>query len=895
MQIQGQALRTIGELMKILQENITGSVDPESRKKIGTVSSINGVPKVDSYLVNIPLLLENQCTSIISRHSKNETVERMLQEISNTIGEADGTTNIKSKLNSLLNAFSNADTFQSESKQKAALNQIKDAVRGFCGGMNSLDRELVTQMKEADKAIVRNVDLLNSAIKKAYKAKQYMNSVTDKNDSNALGAFRTTVQEIAKFVSVTENSNGDITTDGVLLVSHESYAVINYDGAISKEELLKNGTKPITVKYCNSDDNIDRNSTDITLSGGVIGGAAEIRDEILPKHRSEIRETGEKIVEQINAAAGGVCANKIDSAPLKGNEEFARKVTFAVVDKNGHKITRDGREVTSLTVDLDKLISSTGLASGTVQTIADEFNHHFQHAFRAPRTVIGEVLDSQGDPFAVPKYMVNNIRLQINHLTNTSLGYGFNIENTSGSNVEFEVVSYKMHEIDGNWYEYYMKGSLKSSILSNGQTMLSNGNHPIQIYNTSVVNNEIKIQFLLRVKDESGNLDTKTVQFNIPTDRGDITNNHYSPVTAGVPVVPVVGGAYAEQIAAVGGGFSTARAEIETIDGEDYLHFEGEGDYQIVIDGSNFAQKLGINNIITYDKDSDELNFQIDAKLTADSFPYHSIGLGAPETRTVNVGTQAATLTAAFAINVINPVNLVFAVGGYFEVKVDHGTGMQTYNFTFHNSPGIGAGPLNNDQIEIKNTWPEQLEEIVKKVNDLNSYTVGYHSMVKASVNGSRILFESPKGQQFNDKINIDFNGLGLVPTLTDGTGVVVAAANMNLAGGNSEERTITYAAPGDSHYNFSGLANLTHTSINADMTKTISKFLSDVTHAKAETKAAENIAEALSKERKEIVGVNVNEAMMSMVQLQHLSQAIMMAWSFQKQLTDYFFQMTAR
>ena len=873
-------LLPIRNLLDLHQENIVNSVDPNSIRQEPRVKNHKGRITVDKVPVYVPPSLESGCRNIISLFSKNTTISNQLQELISNIGEADGKVFIKEKLNSLLAAFKALGTPKDNKSKEVAIGQALEYAKEFCRSVNSMDQELATKIQELGKKIRNNVDNLNTAIKELYYAKKHKEHPANENDTSTLGNYYAAVQKLAEFVSVRENGVGDITTeDGNLLVSNENYAVLNYedhDGELSEHN-------PITVKYLDSQDTIGKNSSNIALKGGIIGGCIELRDKILPDQRREIQQSAEQVISKINEAAGGILFQDRYSGAISGDEQFGGKVKFTVVDSNGKKITRNGREVTPLTIDLEKLRPST---TGAVQTIASEFNRHFQHSFRGPRTVIGEVKDSADNSFDPPKYMANNIKLVAeSNITDNQLTFDFELENTSCTGASFEVLSLSVGGKDQVGVGVDNFSPYEPFLLPNGETTRTNQNFTV---NVPAGKDYCDVLALVRVRDENGNLETKNVKFTIDIRNQNILNNHYNAT----PRAPAAGAGVldAAQIPP-GVGFSTARAEIETRDEQNYLHFEGEEDYKILIDseGSNFAQALKLNTIITQDPSSETLSFQLDENLTTESFPQHKIGASTPIKRKVNVGTKSAVLNMVF-VGGVPIVPIAPAIGDTLTIRVTHAAGVeQGYIFTFAAAPAAGAAPLNNNEIEVKANLQEQLEKIVKKVNSFNSFTAGYQSIVKASSDGANtITFESPKGNNFNNKINIGMRiGVHVVPA--------GAFRARNLTGGESEEQTKTYSALGDAKPSFGKLTNLINTDVKDNLTSAASKISSDATLAKAEAEAAENSAKTLKKERIAKVGVDGYQTMMEMQQLQYIYQSVMLSFNVQKSCMDYLFQIAAR
>ena len=872
-------LLPIRNLLDLHQENIVNSVDPNSIRQEPRVKNHKGRITVDKVPVYVPLSLESGCRNIISLFSKNTTISNQLQELISNIGEADGKVFIKEKLNSLLAAFKALGTPKDNKSKEVAIGQALEYAKEFCRSVNSMDQELATKIQELDGKIRNNVGNLNTTIKELYYAKKHKEHPANENDTSTLGNYYAAVQKLAEFVSVRENGVGDITTeDGNLLVSNENYAVLNYedhDGELSEHN-------PITVKYLDSQDTIGKNSSNIALKGGIIGGCIELRDKILPDQRREIQQSAEQVISKINEAAGGILFQDRYSGAISGDEQFGGKIKFTVVDSNGKKITRGGREVTPLTIDLEKLRPSTG---GAVQTIADEFNRHFQYSSRGPRTVIGEVKDPAGNSFDTPKYMVNNIKLVAeSNITDNQLTFDFELENTSCTNARFEVLNLSVGEKDKAGVAVDNFSPYEPFSLSNGEATRTNQNFTVPV---PAGKDYCDVLALVRVRDENGNLETKNVKFTIDIRNQNILNNHYNAT----PRVAAAGGVPDAVQIPPGVGFSTARAEIETRDEQNYLHFEGEEDYKILIDseGSNFAQALKLNTIITQDPNSETLSFQVDENLTTESFPQHKIGASTPIKRKVNVGTKSAVLNMTFG-------GAAPAAGNTLTIRVQHDAAtQQDYQFTFAAAPAAGANPLNNNQIEVKANLQEQLEEIVKKVNSLNSFTAGYQSIVKASSDGANtITFESPKGDNFNNKIGINTAGIAGINYTNRAGGVVLPGLVAGgVTGGESEEQTRIYSAPGDAKPSFGKLTNLIN--VKDNLTSAASKISSDATLAKAEAEAAENSAKTLKKERIAKVGVDGYQTMMEMQQLQYIYQSVMLSFNVQKSCMDYLFQIAAR
>jgi flagellar hook-associated protein 1 FlgK len=261
--------------------------------------TLDGVESVRDELLN--LQIQQQTSDQSSANTQNSLLQQ-IQTYFTSNGEDLATT---------LSAFSSSLAQLSANPSNSAVQQsVYSAAQNLVGSFNNTANGLTTAQSDADQQVTQTVAQintltqqiaqLNSQLTPSVLATQNGGTIEDQRDQ--------LVQQLSTLtgISVTQSSDGEVITTGngtPLVMGSQSYNLQTATGTDGFQQVL------------------DSNGNNVTSSiqGGQLGGAIQMRDQVIPGYLSSLNTLAGQFATSMNAAQ----AQGFDSTGSKGQPFFS--------------------------------------------------------------------------------------------------------------------------------------------------------------------------------------------------------------------------------------------------------------------------------------------------------------------------------------------------------------------------------------------------------------------------------------------------------------------------------------------------------------------------------------------------------------------------------------------
>jgi flagellar hook-associated protein 1 len=297
----------------------------------GTVTgggvSLNGLESVRDELLNLQI---QQQTSAQSSADTESSALQQVQTYFSTSGN---------DIASAFSAFSSSLAELSASPSDTAVQQaVLSAGQNLAGAFNSAANGLTTVQSAMNTQVTQTVSQINSLTQQIAQLNGQVSQLTEAGqDGGTVEDQRDElVQQLSQLtgISVTQSSDGEVITTGngtPLVMGSQSFSLQTTTGSNGMQNVL------------------DSNGTDITstLEGGQLGGAIQMRDQVIPGYLTQLNTLASQFASAFNAAqaqgfdSNGNPGQNFFSVPTSGSGAAAG-ISVSITDPSQIAISSDG-------------------------------------------------------------------------------------------------------------------------------------------------------------------------------------------------------------------------------------------------------------------------------------------------------------------------------------------------------------------------------------------------------------------------------------------------------------------------------------------------------------------------------------------------------------------------
>lgn len=346
---------------------------------IGGGVSLTGLQSVRDELLNL------QIQSQTSLQSSVDTQSSSLQQIQ-TYFSSTGT-----DIASALSAFSSDLTQLSASPSSSAVQQeVLSSGQNLANAFNNTASGLTSAQSSADTQVTQTVSQINSLTTQIAQLNGQISQLTADGQSGGTVEDQRDelVQQLSQLtgISVMQGSDGETITTGngtPLVMGNSSYSLQTTTGSDGMQHVL------------------DSNGNDITSSiqGGQLGGAIQIRDQVIPGYLAQLNTLASQFAASFNAAqaegfdSNGNAGQNFFSVPATG---AAAGMSVAISDPSLIAISSDGSagsngNVANLSASLTSALPSGQTVSQAYANLVDQVGTAASNA-STQSTAIGQNL-----------------------------------------------------------------------------------------------------------------------------------------------------------------------------------------------------------------------------------------------------------------------------------------------------------------------------------------------------------------------------------------------------------------------------------------------------------------------------------------------------------------------
>jgi flagellar hook-associated protein 1 FlgK len=346
-------------------------------------------------------LLNLQIQQQTSQQSSADTQSSVLQQIQSYFSTSNGG-DIASAFSGFSTSLSQLSANPSSSAAQQGVlsagqnlaNAFKSAANGLTSAQSTANGQ-VTQTVAQINTLTSQIGQLNSQLSQLTAAGQNGGTIQDQRDE--------LVQQLSTLtgVSVTQNSDGETITTGngtPLVMGGQSFTLQTTTGSDGMQHVL------------------DSNGTDITasLQGGQLGGAIQVRDQVISGLSTQLNSLASQFVTAFNAAqaqgfdSNGNPGQNFFSVPANASDA-ASGLSVALTDPSQVAISSDGSagsngNITNLSAALTNALPSGQTAAAAYSSIVFQVGNSAANA-SAQSTAIGlnlqQLTNQQGSVSAV--------------------------------------------------------------------------------------------------------------------------------------------------------------------------------------------------------------------------------------------------------------------------------------------------------------------------------------------------------------------------------------------------------------------------------------------------------------------------------------------------------------
>lgn len=289
--------------------------------------SLNGIQSVRDELLNLQI---QQQTSQQSSADTESSSLQSVQTLFSTTGE---------DIASTLSAFSSSLAQLSASPTNAAAQQsVLTAGQNLAQSFNTTANGLTSAQSAADQQVTQTVAQINSLTQQiAQLNAQLSPTVASQQNGGTIQDQRDQlVQQLSTLtgISVTQSSNGEVITTGSgtpLVMGGQSYNLQTTTGSNGFQQVLGSNGNNITS----------------AIQGGQLGGAIQVRDQIIPGFLNSLNTLASQFAASFNSAqeggydSNGTAGQAFFSVP-SGSSGAAASMSVALTSGSQIAISADG-------------------------------------------------------------------------------------------------------------------------------------------------------------------------------------------------------------------------------------------------------------------------------------------------------------------------------------------------------------------------------------------------------------------------------------------------------------------------------------------------------------------------------------------------------------------------
>jgi flagellar hook-associated protein 1 len=321
--------------------------------------TLDGIASVRDELLNLQIQQQN------SDQSSANTQNSLLQQIQ-TYFTSNG-----EDLATTLSAFSSSLAQLSANPSNSAVQQsVYSAAQNLVGSFNNTANGLTTAQSDADQQVTQTVAQinsltqqiaqLNSQLTPAVLATQNGGTIEDQRDQ--------LVQQLSTLtgISVTQSSDGEVITTGngtPLVMGSQSYNLQTTTGTDGFQQVLDSSGNNITS----------------SIQGGQLGGAIQMRDQVIPGYLSSLNTLASQFATSMNAAQAqgfdstGSAGKPFFSIPANPSYGAAAGIALAITSGSQIASSSDGTAGSNGNVANLSAVLTNSLPSG--QTPANAYSN----------------------------------------------------------------------------------------------------------------------------------------------------------------------------------------------------------------------------------------------------------------------------------------------------------------------------------------------------------------------------------------------------------------------------------------------------------------------------------------------------------------------------------------
>ena len=336
-----QALETSQSALNATSNNIANANTPGYTREVPQVSenaltvsgdfvlgggvTLNGLQSVRDELLNLQIQQQTSAQSSVDTQSSSL---QQIQTYFTTTGQ---------DLASALSSFSSSLAELSANPSNSAVQQtVLSSGQNLAKSFNATANGLTSVQTVADNQVTQTVAQINSLTSQIAQLNGQIHQLDagGQNSGTVIDQRDELVKQLSQLtgVSITQSNDGETLTTGngsPLVVGNQSFALQTTPGA--------NGLQQV----------IDTSGTNITASiqGGQLGGAIEIRDQVIPSYLTQLNTLASQFATAFNSAQ----AQGFDSNGNAGGNFFtvpatnaAAGISVAITDPSKIAISSDG-------------------------------------------------------------------------------------------------------------------------------------------------------------------------------------------------------------------------------------------------------------------------------------------------------------------------------------------------------------------------------------------------------------------------------------------------------------------------------------------------------------------------------------------------------------------------
>ena len=317
--------------------------------------TLEGIQSIRDELLNIQI---QQQTSLQSSADTQSSSLQQVQTFFTTNGD-----DIASALTSLSSSLAQLSATPSDS---SAQQSVLSSGQNLADAFNTTAQGLTTAQSDADQQVTQTVAQINSLTQQIAQLNGQAAQVPAGEDGGTTqDQLDQLVQQLSGLtnVSITQGTNGETITTGSgtpLVIGGQSYNLQTTTGTDGFQQVLDSNGNNITS----------------TIQGGTLGGAIEIRDQVIPGFQSQLNTLASQFATAFNSAqaqgftSSGAVGGNFFTVPTDPNDAAAG-ISVAITDPSQIAISSDGSADSNGNVANLSAALTTALPSG--QTAASGY------------------------------------------------------------------------------------------------------------------------------------------------------------------------------------------------------------------------------------------------------------------------------------------------------------------------------------------------------------------------------------------------------------------------------------------------------------------------------------------------------------------------------------------